>query len=127
VTTTATVTHTAHGLATGVQVNIQGAAEPEYNGAKTITVTSANTYTYTITATTSPATGTIVATAIVLNDLTSALGIAQETGFNFTNTQPITGWVRRGTSSPRYKTTPVSGDIVASVGFSTTVFMVTDE
>lgn len=46
--TTATVTHTSHGLATGDKVNIEGASFIENNGVFTITVTGTNTYTYTM-------------------------------------------------------------------------------
>jgi hypothetical protein len=61
--TTATVTHTAHGFATGQEVTISGATETEYNGTFTITVTGTNTYTYTLpNSTSSPATGSPVVT-----------------------------------------------------------------
>jgi hypothetical protein len=61
--TTATVTHTAHGFATGQEVTISGCTQTEYNGTFTITVTGTNTYTYTMpNSTSSPATGTPVAT-----------------------------------------------------------------
>ena len=49
--TTATVTSTAHGYSTGDVVVIKGAAEPEYDGAFTITVVTANTFTYTMAST----------------------------------------------------------------------------
>lgn len=128
VATTATVTHTGHGMSDGTQVNIVGADQSEYNGAKTITVVDANSYTYTVSGSpTTPATGTITATAVIMNDLTDVNGLLEDTGFNYTNPQPIIGWARRGTATPRYKTAPIQGTIAASVGFSTTVFMVSDE
>lgn len=56
--TTATVTHTAHGLSTNDYVVIRGANQPEYNGPQQITVTGANTYTYTVAGSpATPATG----------------------------------------------------------------------
>ena len=59
---TATVTETAHGRATGDSVTIAGANQGAYNGVKTITVVDANTYTFTVSGSpASPATGTIVA------------------------------------------------------------------
>lgn len=59
-TTTATVTHTAHGYTTGRYVNVKGAVETDYNGYFQITVTGVDTYTYTMGGSpTSPATGTI--------------------------------------------------------------------
>ena len=44
--TTATVTHTSHGMSTGDKVRIKGASHYQNNGVFTITVTGANTYTY---------------------------------------------------------------------------------
>ena len=61
--TTATVTITGHGLATGDTIDIQGAGQSEYNGIKTITVATVDTFTYTVSGSpTTPATGTITAT-----------------------------------------------------------------
>jgi hypothetical protein len=59
----ATATKTAHGLSALSWVDIQGAAEAQYNGIFQIaTVPTANTFTYAVTGTpTSPATGTITA------------------------------------------------------------------
>lgn len=55
--TTATVTHTSHGLTTGDKVIIRGTQQDEYTKIASITVTDANTYTYTIdSGATSPAT-----------------------------------------------------------------------
>lgn len=66
-TTTATVTHTAHGFTTGQYVTIAGASPVAYNGTYLITVTDADHFTYTFAGGTSPATGTITAqTSIVL-------------------------------------------------------------
>lgn len=123
---TATVTHTAHGMLTGQSIWIQGANQNEYNGLHTITVTGANSYTYTVSGTpTTPATGTITSTAVILNALTSASGLA-ESEIDYTSNQPVTGWIRRGTSTIRYKTQAVAGTIT-SAGFAATVFMIPDE
>lgn len=63
--TTATVSHSSHGLATGVEVTIAGANESAYNGTFAITVVDDDSYTYTLgSATTSPATGTITSTPV---------------------------------------------------------------
>jgi len=60
--TTATVTATAHGFATGDQVNIRGAVQTDYNGDFIVTVTGANTFTCTVAGSpATPATGTIIA------------------------------------------------------------------
>ena len=63
---------------------------------------------------------------VILNGLSSASGIVQDTGFNYTSDQPVTGWVRRGTTTPLYKTAPVSGTIYTT-GLDSIVFMVPDE
>lgn len=63
---TATATAAAHGYATGQFVNIQGAAQTEYNGKFTITVVDANTFTYPVTGTpATPATGTITSNRVL--------------------------------------------------------------
>lgn len=61
--TTATVTHTSHGFATGDEVTISGATEDQFNGTFTITVVDDDSYTYTMSSSNSndPATGTITA------------------------------------------------------------------
>lgn len=125
---TATVTHTSHGLSTGDTVAIRGANEGGYNGLKTITVTGTNTYTYTVSSPLpgTPATGTITSTAIILNGLTDSAGEVLNSGFNFASNQPVSGIVRRGTNTPRYVSAPIVGTITAA-GFDSTATMVSDE
>lgn len=124
---TATVTHTAHGLATNDWVIVRGAAQGEYNGDKQITVTGTDTYTYTVSGTpTTPATGTITSTYRILNTTTDGSGVAENAGFVFTGSQPIVGAVRKGTATPLYRSAPISGTIDGS-GFSTSVFMTRDD
>jgi hypothetical protein len=121
------VSHTTHGLSTGDKVSITGVVENEYNGVHTITVTGASTYTYAITgAPASPATGSPISTSVILDGLTNASGIVQDTSFSYTSDQPVEGKVRKGTNSPRYKTAPLSGTIDSN-GFSATAFLVPDE
>jgi hypothetical protein len=62
----------------------------------------------------------------ILDGTTNASGVIEDTGFNFTNPQPVTGRVRKGTSSTYYKTSPISGTISSS-GFSVETFVVKDE
>lgn len=65
---TASVSHTAHGFATGQRVLIAGAQQGPYNGIHQITVTGLNDYTYSVTGTpATPATGTITATVGGIN------------------------------------------------------------
>lgn len=62
VSTTATVTQTAHGFSNGDSVDIRGVVEDFYNGLFVIANVTTNTYEYTLAApSTSPATGTIKA------------------------------------------------------------------
>lgn len=124
---TASVSHTGHGLSDGDKVLIAGADQEEYNGVKTITNTSTDAYDFTVSGTpTTPATGTIEATAVILDGDTDVNGDISDTGFNFVSNQDVTGRVRKGTSSPYYKTAAIAGTIT-NAGFSTTVFMVSDE
>lgn len=92
--TTATVTHTAHGLSTDDNVIIAGTVEDPYNGVFKITVTGVNDYTYVMpTTATSPATGTITATLAIISGLTDANGdISASRAYDAD--QPITGRVR---------------------------------
>lgn len=64
-------------------------------------------------------------TTTVFNDLTDSAGVVTTT-YAFTANQAVTGRVRKGTSSPLYKTSPLSGTIT-STGLSLTAFMVPDE
>jgi hypothetical protein len=73
--TTATVSHTAHGLATNDKVEINGADQNEYTGVKQITVIDANSYSFTVVGTpTTPATGTVTSTFLILEGLTDVNG-----------------------------------------------------
>ncbi len=125
--TTATVTHTNHGLATNDFVIIRGANEVELTGRNQITVTGANTYTYTITSIGGASgTGTITATSSIISEFTSASGVADNTGFVYTNPQPVRGVARKGTASPYFKNAPISGSI-SSTGLDVTITMTPDE
>ena len=126
--TTATVTHTAHGLADNDNILIAGANEDEYNGAYTIDVTGVNTYTYTTPATVSasPATGTITATMVLLNGLTNASGVITDSR-TYSAAQPVSGWVRKATGSPLYRQAPVADTVSNTNGLSVTVFLQPDE
>lgn len=123
---TATVSHTSHGLADGDYVIIRGANEQEYNGDFQITYINANSYSYTVSGTPStPATGTITSSARIINELSNASGIATE-AFNYTADQPIKGVVRKSSGTPYYQTANISGTITSS-GFTTTSLLITDE
>ena len=70
--------------------------------------------------------GDLPVDTVILSGLTDVNGILQTTSFAFTNTQPVKGKVRKSTSSPLYKTSPLSGNITSG-GFDTTSFMIGDE
>ncbi|OEU68523.1 MAG: hypothetical protein BBJ57_07535 [Desulfobacterales bacterium PC51MH44] len=97
VSTTATVSHTAHGMVNNEYILIEDANEGEYNGAHQITYIDANSYSYTVSGTpATPATGTITATARLVNELTDENGEVNET-HRFTSDQPVEGVVRKAT------------------------------
>jgi hypothetical protein len=96
----ATVSHTAHGIPDGTKVLIKGANQPEYNGVFTITLINANSYSYTVVgAPATPATGTIVATGVIIQGLTDALGQISDTR-TLGSSQPVVGRVRRASAPP---------------------------
>jgi hypothetical protein len=66
-----------------------------------------------------------VGTDILLNT-TNASGVVEDTAFNFTNPQPVTGRVRKGSTSTYYKTSNITGTITSG-GFDVNIFMVKDE
>lgn len=133
--TTATVTHTAHGLITNDWVSIEGVdstgTQNVYNGAHQITVTGVNTYTYTMQATTtSPAVGylggNITSTLLIINGLTDVSGVISDQRAIVVN-QQVTGRVRKSTLSPLYKTQIISDTIDSTTGKDLTILMVSDE
>jgi len=128
--TVATVTHADHGLITGDLVYINGVdstTQDVYNGSKEITVTGLSGYTYVLQAsTTSPATGTPTATFVYFNDLTNASGFVTDQR-TLTNDQPVTGWVRKSTTSPLYQSQPISEIVDNVIGKEITILLVSDE
>ena len=126
--TTATVTHTAHGLTTNDNVVIKGANEDVYNGVYPITVTGTNSYTYTANETigSSPATGTITSTFVLINGTTNGSGVISDSR-TYSNNQPIGGWARKSTSSPFYRQGPIVDTVDSVSGKSITIQLISDE
>ena len=125
--TTATVTHPAHGVPNGSNVIIRGADQNEYRGSHTVTVADANSYTYTVTGSpATPATGTVTATAEILYGVTDAAGVIQDTGFNYLADQPVSGWARKASHTPRLKHSVIAGNIT-STGYDQTLTVVPDQ
>lgn len=124
---TATVSHTLHGMATNDKVVIKGANQQEYNGVYTITRIDNNSYSYTVSGTPdTPATGIIKSTYVALSGLTDVNGQITMSRV-FSSNQPISGRVRKSTSSPLYKTSTFIGTINSGSGFSTTIQLIPDE
>ncbi|MHA1198089.1 MAG: hypothetical protein ACTSQF_01845 [Candidatus Heimdallarchaeaceae archaeon] len=123
--TTATVTHTNHGLSTADNVWIQGANQENYVGAYEIIVTGVDTYTYTTAETiiTSPATGTITSTFLFLNKLTNSSGIASDNRVVGSN-QPMMARIRKSTTSPYYQQGTLIDTIDSVLGYTATVGLV---
>lgn len=69
--------------------------------------------------------GSLPAGTVIISGLTDAQGMI-DTGFSFSGNQPVTGVVRKSTSSPLYREAKIIGSITAN-GFSSTVAMVLDE
>jgi hypothetical protein len=125
--TTATVTHSSHGLATNDKVQIKSASHFQNNGVFTISVSDANTYTYTMpSAPGSNPTGTIKATFAVLSGLTDINGQITMSRV-FPTDQPITGKARLSTSAPFYKTSTFVGTVDSATGFSTNIQLILDQ
>jgi len=124
---TASVSHTGHGLSDNNKVLIEGADQEEYNGIKQISNTTANAYDYTVSGTpTTPATGTITSTGVVISGTSGAgTGVISDTRAYSTD-QPIIGWSRK-TSPNYYKSGAISGDIDSGAGLTTNAVMILDE
>jgi hypothetical protein len=127
---TASVSHTGHGLLTGQKVMIKGADQNEYNCVAAITNVTTNAYDYTVTGTpTTPATGTITSTAVIIDGLTNASGVISDTR-SYSANQSIgsESKVAKASSSPYFAASPaLSGTINTSSGLSLTVQLVLDE
>ena len=73
------------------------------------------------------ATGPLTQGTVILNGLSDASGIVDDTSFTYTADQSIqNAKVRKGTTTPIYKTSSIAGTIT-SAGFDVTVVMVLDE
>lgn len=127
VTTTASVAHTAHGMANGDLVVIENAVQNEYNGIQTISNVSTNAYDFTVAGSpTTPATGTILATTAIISGLTDVNGEISDTR-TYSSDQDLGGRVRKSTGSPYYKTGAIVGTISSTNGLDLTIVMLSDE
>ena len=127
VSSTASVAHTAHGMANGNKVVIRGADQQEYNGVFAITNVTANAYDYTVSGTpATPATGTITESGVILEGLTDASGNISDTRTIVVDTA-LKGFVRKASASPRFKSFTLAGTTDNLVGLTINVRMILDE
>jgi len=125
--TTATVTHTAHGLQTGALVHIKGCNEEEYNIVEDITYIGVDSYSYQVSGSpATPATGSPTSTTVIFNNLTNASGIVTDNRV-FSSDQNVTGRARKSTTSPLYQSQPITGTIDSANGLTLTVLLIPDE
>jgi hypothetical protein len=125
--TTATVTHTGHGLSTNDKVLIKGASHLANNGVFTITVSDVNTYTYTMGSSPgSNPTGTIKSTFVFLYGLTDASGNVTMSRV-VPSSQPVAGWVRKSSTQPYYREAALGGSVSNTSGYSANALMISDE
>jgi hypothetical protein len=119
-----------------VTINVNGGDTPTYNTAGA-TVTVNNTVTVTVVV--QDVEGNLLSGARVLMEadaggdltegtdivtgLTNVSGQAVNAGFNYTNPQPVKGWVRKSTDAPYYKQGIIAGTI-QSTGLTTTILMI---
>lgn len=124
---TATVTHTSHGFSTNQYMVINGADQEEYNRVAQITVTGVNTYTYLVdSGATSPATGSPVCTGVIVYGLTDVNGEVSDSR-TLSSDQNVSGWTRKSTTTPFYKTAPLGGTVSSTNGANFTAIMILDE
>lgn len=121
--TTATVTHTAHGLKTNDKIVIYNASNNENLGVHQITVTDANTYTYTTPSLTASDSGN--AYFVYVEGLTDVNGEISNSRV-LSTTQASTGTIRKASSAPFYKPSPISGDISSTENTTFTGVMIPD-
>lgn len=125
--TTATVTHTSHGLATNDKVVIRGASLIENLGVFTITKINDNSYSYTMASSPgSSPTGTITSTFVVLSDVTGGGGSVSMSRV-FPSAQPVIGRIRKSSSAPFYKNAALSGTVSSTLGATFTGVMISDD
>jgi hypothetical protein len=125
---TASVSHTAHGLSNGDEVRIAGvdpSQAAEYNGIFTISNVTTNAYDYTVSGTPpTPAPGSPTSSLVLINGLTNASGVISDTR-SYGSNQDITGHAYRGGQSPAIGQ-EITGTVLSASGLPVTVQLVAD-
>lgn len=70
--------------------------------------------------------GPAVEGTIIINQITDSSGQVFDGKYEYVSNQPVIGKIRKGTSSTKYKTSPITGTITED-GLNITAFMVSDE
>lgn len=70
--------------------------------------------------------GPLTAGTVIFNDLTDINGEVSDIR-SLASAQPVSGWIRKGTSAPYYKTSQITATIDNSTGLDLTVLMIPDE
>jgi hypothetical protein len=124
----ATVSHTAHKMISGDKVLIEGASHDANNGVRTITYIDADSYSYLLdTAPGSNPTGTIKATFVYLYGTTDSPDGKITISRVLPTNQAVSGWARKSTSAPYYKTGPLSGTVSSTDGLLLNALLLSDE
>ena len=122
----AIVTHTAHPFKVGDEVLIEGADQEVFNGVKTILSINTNSYVYDVGTGHSTPGGTITSTFVALYGLTDVNGEVSDSRV-YSSDQNVTGWARKSSASPFYKTAPITETIDNVNGLSATAILIADE
>ena len=125
--TTATVTHSTHGMATNDYVVIRNAADENFNIVAQITVTGASAYTYTVIDTGATSDTSADATFVALYGTTHATTGILSTSRVYSSDQPVTGWSRKSSGSPFYKEGIINGIVYSASGLAVNAVMGLDE
>lgn len=126
---TATVTHTAHGMATDDYVQIVGGSLSANQGVFQITKINDDSYSYTLNESPLPGgspTGTITATFVALYGTTDGNGQVT-TSRVYSANQAVEGWTRKSSTAPFYQEGPLTGEIDSITGYNAVAVMVSDE
>jgi len=114
-------------MATNDKVLIVGASLQPNNGCFSITKINDNSYSYTMgSAPGSNPTGTIKATYVLLKGTTDGVGQITMSRVFPTN-QPVTGWARKSSGTPFYKSGAINGTVTTGGGATLSAVLVPDE